>query len=202
MCSSDLSLLAAVSITTFLQNAISRPILRLSEAAQVITREEDYSIRVSRESEDELGTLYQSFNQMLDALKSTHDEVANQAEQLAKEVAVRKRAQADLQVAKEAAEASNRAKSEFLANMSHEIRTPLTGILGFTDVLLAGGDEGDMARRIEYLSTIQASGKHLLTVINDILDLSKIESGRVEFEHEGCQPDRLVDEVLRVLQVK
>ena len=156
------SLLIAVTITAFLQNAISRPILRLTEAAQVITREENYSIRVSRESKDELGTLYRSFNQMLDALKSTHDEVALQAERLAKEVGVRKRAEADLLVAKEAAEASNRAKSEFLANMSHEIRTPLTGILGFTDVLLGGGDDGDMAKRIEYLTTIQASGKHLL----------------------------------------
>jgi two-component system, sensor histidine kinase len=196
------SLLIAVTITAFLQNAISRPILRLSEAAQVITREENYSIRVSREAQDELGTLYRSFNQMLDALKSTHDEVALQAERLAKEVGVRKRAESDLMVAKEAAEASNRAKSEFLANMSHEIRTPLTGILGFTDVLLAGGDDGDIAKRNEYLTTIQASGKHLLTVINDILDLSKIESGRVEFEHEACKPDELVEEVLRVLQVK
>ncbi|MEX2093681.1 MAG: response regulator [Pirellulales bacterium] len=196
------SLLVAVTIAAFLQNAISRPILRLSEAAQVITREENYSIRVSREAQDELGTLYRSFNQMLDALKSTHDEVALQAERLAKEVGVRKRAEADLLIAKEAAEASNRAKSEFLANMSHEIRTPLTGILGFTDVLLTGGDDGDMAKRLEYLSTIQASGKHLLTVINDILDLSKIEAGRVEFEHEACKPDQLVDDVLRVLQVK
>jgi signal transduction histidine kinase/AmiR/NasT family two-component response regulator len=196
------SLLIAVTMAAFLQSAISRPILRLSEAAQVITREENYSIRVSRESQDELGTLYRSFNQMLDALKSTHDEVALQAERLAKEVGVRKRAEADLLVAKDAAEASNRAKSEFLANMSHEIRTPLTGILGFTDVLLAGGDDGEIAKRIEYLTTIQASGKHLLTVINDILDLSKIESGRVEFEHEACKPDSLVEEVLRVLQVK
>ena len=196
------SLLIAVTVTAFLQNAISRPILRLSEAAQVITREENYSIRVSRDSQDELGTLYRSFNQMLDALKSTHDEVALQAERLAKEVGVRKRAEADLLVAKEAAEASNRAKSEFLANMSHEIRTPLTGILGFAEVLLAGGDDGDVAKRIEYLTTILASGKHLLTVINDILDLSKIESGHVEFEHEACKPDQLVDEVLRVLQVK
>ena len=71
--------LIAVTIIAFLQNAISRPILRLSEAAQVITREEDYSIRVSRDSNDELGTLYHSFNQMLDALKSTHDQMASQA---------------------------------------------------------------------------------------------------------------------------
>jgi signal transduction histidine kinase/CheY-like chemotaxis protein len=196
------SLLIAVTITTFLQNAISRPILHLTEAAQVITREEDYSIRVARDAHDELGTLYRSFNQMLDALKSTHDALANQAEQLALEVGVRKRAEADLFVAKEAAEASNRAKSEFLANMSHEIRTPLTGILGFTDVLLAGGDDGDMSKRVEYLTTIQASGKHLLGVINDILDLSRIESGRVEFENEACHPDRIVRDVVRVLQVK
>jgi signal transduction histidine kinase/ActR/RegA family two-component response regulator len=196
------SLLAAVTITAFLQNAISRPILRLSEAAQVITREEDYSIRVSRNSDDELGILYQSFNQMLDALKMTHDEMASQAEKLAQEIGVRKRAEAELMVAKEAAEASNRAKSEFLANMSHEIRTPLTGILGFAEVLLSGGDDGDVAKRIDYLTTIQASGKHLLTVINDILDLSKIESGRVEFDHDACHPDRIVADVLRVLHVK
>jgi signal transduction histidine kinase len=196
------SLLAAVIITAFLQRAISRPIVQLAEAAQMITREEDYSIRVTPESEDELGKLYCSFNQMLDALKSTHDELATQAEQLAKEVKVRKRTEADLFVAKEAAEASNRAKSEFLANMSHEIRTPLTGILGFTDVLLAGGDDGDVTKRMEYLTTIQTSGKHLLGVINDILDLSRIESGRMEFESEACNPDKIAEEVIRVLQVK
>jgi signal transduction histidine kinase/CheY-like chemotaxis protein/HPt (histidine-containing phosphotransfer) domain-containing protein len=196
------SLLIAVSITVFLQNAVSRPILRLTDAARVIEREEDYSIRVSLDSKDELGQLYQSFNRMLDSLKSSHDQVATQAELLRSEVGVRKQAEADLLVAKEAAEASNRAKSEFLANMSHEIRTPLTGILGFTDVLLAGGDDGDPTRRLEYLSTIQASGKHLLDLINDILDLSKIESGRLEFESEACHADRVVADVVRVLQVK
>jgi len=196
------SLIVAITVTAFLQNAISRPILRLTEAAQVITREEDYSIRVTSTSQDELGTLYRSFNQMLDALKSTHDQVANQAQQLAKEVGVRKRAESDLMGAKDAADASNRAKSEFLANMSHEIRTPLTGILGFTDVLLTGGDDGDIAKRHEYLTTIQASGQHLLGLINDILDLSKIESGRLEFESQACRVDTLVGDVVRVLQVK
>jgi signal transduction histidine kinase/AmiR/NasT family two-component response regulator len=196
------SLLAAITIATALQDAISRPILKLTEAAQVISRNEDYTIRVERESKDEIGTLYRSFNQMLDVLKLTHDQVADQATQLALEVGERKRAESDLFVAKEAAEASNRAKSEFLANMSHEIRTPLTGILGFTELLLAGGDDGDVSTRQEYLGTIQSSGKHLLCVINDILDLSKIESGRVDFEHEECHPDRIVRDVVRVLHVK
>jgi signal transduction histidine kinase/ActR/RegA family two-component response regulator/HPt (histidine-containing phosphotransfer) domain-containing protein len=196
------SLAAAITVTAFLQNAISGPIIRLTEAAQVITREEDYSIRVECASQDELGTLYRSFNQMLDALKSTHDQVSSQAQQLVQEVGVRKRAEEELLDAKEAAEASNLAKSQFLANMSHEIRTPLTGILGFTDVLLAGGDEGDDAKRRDYLATIQSSGQHLLGLINDILDLSKIESGRLEFEHEACHIDRLVGDVVRVLQVK
>jgi signal transduction histidine kinase/CheY-like chemotaxis protein/HPt (histidine-containing phosphotransfer) domain-containing protein len=196
------SLLVAMTVTAFLQNAISGPIMRLTEAAQVITREEDYSIRVSYPAQDELGTLYRSFNQMLDALKSTHDQVANQAQQLSQEVGVRKRAESELMIAKDAAEASNRAKSEFLANMSHEIRTPLTGILGFTDVLIAGGDDGDPAKRREYLATIQSSGQHLLGLINDILDLSKIESGRLEFESQACSIDALVGDVVRVLQVK
>jgi signal transduction histidine kinase/DNA-binding NarL/FixJ family response regulator len=196
------SLIAAITVTAFLQKAISGPIIRLTEAAQVITREEDYTIRVSCHSQDELGTLYRSFNQMLDALKSTHEHVANQAQQLAQEVGVRTRAEAELLDAKEAAEASNLAKSQFLANMSHEIRTPLTGILGFTDVLLAGGDDGDAGKRRDYLATIQASGQHLLGLINDILDLSKIESGRLEFESEACHVDRIVGDVARVLQVK
>jgi len=131
--------------------------LRLTEAAQLITRDEDYSLRVTLDTQDELGTLYKSFNQMLDALKSTHDQLADQAQQLAQEVGVRKQTEAELMVAKEAAEASNRAKSEFLANMSHEIRTPLTGILGFTDLLLAGGDDGELVKRVEYLTTIHAA---------------------------------------------
>jgi signal transduction histidine kinase/CheY-like chemotaxis protein len=196
------SLLAATLIAAILQNAISRPILELTAAAQLITRDEDYSVRVTVDTEDELGTLYKSFNQMLDALKFTHDQLADQAQQLAQEVEVRTRTEAELLIAKEAAEASNRAKSEFLANMSHEIRTPLTGILGFTDLLLAGGDDGELVKRTEYLTTIQASGKHLLGVINDILDLSKIEAGHVEFDCEACRPDQIVQEVVRVLTVK
>ena len=107
--------------------------------------------------------------------------------------------EAALREAKEAAEAANRTKSAFLANMSHEIRTPLNGILGFADVLRGGGT--DEAQTAEYLDTIRSSGDHLLGLINDILDLSKVEAGRMEFEPVRCDPHAILCDVLSVLRV-
>ncbi len=100
------------------------------------------------------------------------------------------------------AEASNEAKSQFLANMSHEIRTPLNGILGFTELLIKGADKGDDATRMEFLHTIQTSCKHLAALINDILDLSKIEAGRMEMERVRCSPCELISDVVTVLRGK
>ncbi|MBI1947544.1 MAG: response regulator [Deltaproteobacteria bacterium] len=106
----------------------------------------------------------------------------------------------ELALAKEAAEQSSRSKSSFLANMSHELRTPLNAIIGFAELLYDGQVRPDMPQHQEFLGDILTSGRHLLQLINDVLDLSKVEAGKLEFKPEPIALEDLIREVLAVLR--
>jgi len=109
------------------------------------------------------------------------------------------RANLELQELSRQAEAANQLKSEFLANVSHELRTPLTAILGFTDLVL----DHELPSEVERATlTIKQNGKHLLSILNDILDLSKIEAGHLRIEQSACSPGQIVEEVISLLRVR
>ncbi|MBY0524530.1 MAG: response regulator [Gemmataceae bacterium] len=118
----------------------------------------------------------------------------------ARDITYRKRAEEELRTAKDAAEAASRSKSEFLAKMSHELRTPLNSVIGFANILLKNKGQNQREQDLTYLSRILANGKHLLTLINDVLDLAKVEAGRMEVELAPVSLAALVAEVLSQLE--
>ncbi|TRX69230.1 response regulator [Flammeovirga kamogawensis] len=156
-------LLFVAMLSVPLQSSISKPILDLEKTAHIISKKKDYSIRINDKREDEIGLLIDAFNEMLSKIELQNESLIH---------------------AKEVAESSAKAKQDFLANMSHEIRTPINGVMGMAELL---NDTLLNDEQYHLLKVLRGSADHLLVVINDILDISKIESGKLEFEKKEIQ---------------
>ena len=157
--------------------SITDPVTKLIAAARQVSESQNYTLRVAHRRRDELGTLIDSFNDMLAQIEGRGAALVHHRDELERQVSVRTE---QLERAKNAAEAASRAKSAFLATMSHEIRTPMNGVLGMAEMLL--GTELSEAQR-NYTRLVKRSGEHLLVIINDILDFSKIEAGKLTIEY-------------------
>ncbi len=171
----------ATGLGIFTSRWITQPILRLSLASKAIASG-NLDQKVEVKGVKELGVLAKSFNQMAEQLQESFTALEKTNEELEQRVEARtvelKSAKEDAEAAKEAADAANRAKSEFLANMSHELRTPLNGILGYAQILQR--DKTASPKQQDGLGIIHQCGSHLLTLINDVLDISKIEAKKLE----------------------
>jgi signal transduction histidine kinase len=189
--------LVGLLISMAIASKISRPINMLTSYAKKIpdqdfTCEQKYSDSIKDlpiKYNDEVGRLAESFIFMETALKKNIKSAIES--NAAKE-----------RLEKEAAEEANRAKSEFLANMSHELRTPLNHIIGFTELIVdkSFGELNEL--QVEYLNDVLTSSRHLLSLINDILDLSKVESGKLELHLSGINPTSVLERSLSMVKEK
>ncbi|PKO39930.1 MAG: hypothetical protein CVU33_03770 [Betaproteobacteria bacterium HGW-Betaproteobacteria-6] len=193
--------LLALTISFVIAFAIARQMLAsmlaalgsLTDTARYVAESKDYSRHAKIYSDDEIGQLGKAFNSMLREVAERDGQLADQRNHL--EDTVQERTQA-LSLAKEATEAASRAKSTFLSNMSHELRTPMNAIIGMTYMLKRNNED---PAQIDKLSKIDNAANHLLQLLNDILDLSKIDADRMTLEETGFTVDALTADLAGLL---
>jgi signal transduction histidine kinase len=185
------ALVAATLIGLGVVNQIVRPILSLATTAQAI-QNGDYSKQAEAGRKDEIGKMAQAFNSMTTQLRQSLQGLQDHVAELEKAKVEREKLIKDLQAAKRLAEENSRLKSEFLSTMSHELRTPLNAIEGFTGIILnkLGGTDYN-AKAESYLTRIRSNSKRLLQLINDFLDLSRVEAGRLDLANQPFSPAQL-----------
>ncbi|MCU7858517.1 MAG: response regulator [Candidatus Thiodiazotropha sp. (ex Lucinoma kastoroae)] len=206
-----------VFVSAYLSKRIVHPINALEESVKDFS-EENLSLNAPVLSTDEVGTLAVAFNKMAVQLNERFSQVKSQIKEIQQEVEQRKAAQnslqklneeldnrveertEELQIAKKKAETVNQAKSLFLANMSHELRTPLNAILGFSQMM--AGDKDLNSQQKGNLEIINRSGHHLLQLINDVLDMSKIESGKTRLDIDVVDLGALIHDTFDMMRIR
>ena len=190
-------LLGVFGVTYWLVGRIVRRPLATLDRTMRHFAEGDFAARCAVSSPDELGRVSAQFNTMAERLAASNEALRRHGEQL--EERVRERT-AELARAVDRAEVASRAKSAFLANMSHELRTPLNAVLGFAQLLRVSPP--DAARLQRGLTAIERSGQHLLGLITDVLDLAKIEAGRMDLFPQAVELRRLLDDVMATVSIE